>query len=75
MTRASLGHTGRELKASAPTVLIYCSLLVAALSRICAAVDPALGPLLLPVAAAAWVAAFAGFGIVYLPVLGLAKAS
>jgi uncharacterized protein involved in response to NO len=75
MTRASLGHTGRALKASPATVLIYCAVLVAALSRICAAVEPSLGPILLPVAAVAWVCAFAGFGIVYLPLLGGAKAN
>jgi uncharacterized protein involved in response to NO len=74
MTRASLGHTGRELKASGPTVSIYCSVLIAALSRICAAVEPSLDPILLPVAAVAWVCAFVGFGLVYLPILGRAKA-
>jgi uncharacterized protein involved in response to NO len=75
MTRASLGHTGRALKASQATVLIYCAVLVAALSRICAAIEPSYGPVLLPVAAVAWVCAFAGFGIVYLPILGGAKAN
>jgi uncharacterized protein involved in response to NO len=75
MTRASLGHTGRALKASQATVLIYCAVLVAALSRIGAAVEPSFGPILLPVAAVAWVCAFAGFGLVYLPVLGGAKAN
>jgi uncharacterized protein involved in response to NO len=73
MTRASLGHTGRELRASQATVLIYCSVLVAALSRICAIVEPSFGPILLPIAAVAWVCAFAGFGLAYLPVLGRAK--
>jgi len=40
MTRASLGHTGRELTASAPTRLIYAAILVEALARITASFEP-----------------------------------
>jgi uncharacterized protein involved in response to NO len=37
MTRASLGHTGRPLTATAPTQLIYAGALIAALARIVSA--------------------------------------
>jgi uncharacterized protein involved in response to NO len=73
MTRASLGHTGRELRASLPTQCIYACVLIAAIARICAAIEPASSLLLLRVAAAAWSTAFVGFGIVYAPALTQAK--
>jgi uncharacterized protein involved in response to NO len=63
MSRATLGHTGQRLTASATTQLIYAAIIVAALARICAAVDPShYGPLL-HLAAFAWAAAFLGFSI------------
>jgi uncharacterized protein involved in response to NO len=70
MTRAVLGHTGRDLVASRPTVLAYAMLALAALAR-------AFGPVLLPdhalatlaVAGALWVAAFALFLAVFGPML------
>ena len=65
ISRATLGHTGQRLTASAATHLIYAAVIVAALARICAAVDPAhYGPLL-HLAAFAWVAAFLGFAIAF----------
>lgn len=73
MTRASLGHTGRTLKASRLTQLIYACALLAALARIYAVVHPATSGTFLAVAALAWSAAFVGFGIVYAPVLMQAK--
>lgn len=69
MTRASLGHTGRALSASPATVAIYLAVFVAALGRICAALEPDLSYLLLPFAGAAWAVAFFGFAIVYAPML------
>lgn len=73
MTRASLGHTGRALKADAGTLAVYACILVAALARICAALSLPLPwhdtiPLLV-IAGAAWTAAFAGFVAVYGPML------
>ncbi len=70
MTRAALGHTGRDLAASRPTVLAYALVPLAALAR-------AFGPALLPdhslatlaVAGALWVAAFALFLAAFAPVL------
>jgi len=69
MTRATLGHTGHELVASVPTQFIYAAVFIAAVARICAAVEPSWSELELHVAAFAWVAAFLGFGIVYGPML------
>jgi uncharacterized protein involved in response to NO len=69
MTRASLGHTGRELTASAATQAVYGAIIVAALARICAVIHPAQSGLLLHVAALAWVAAFLGFALVFGPSL------
>jgi len=69
MTRASLGHTGQALTASAATQVIYAAIIVAALARVCAAVVPAHGEVLLHVAAFGWVAAFAGFAIAFGPLL------
>jgi uncharacterized protein involved in response to NO len=65
MSRATLGHTGQRLTASAATQSIYAAIIIAALARICAAVEPShYGPLL-HVAAFAWAAAFLGFSIVF----------
>ena len=69
MTRAALGHTGRDLVAAPPIVVAYALLPLAALVR-------AFGPRLcgnamapLAVAAALWIAAFALFLLVYAPIL------
>jgi len=65
MSRATLGHTGQRLTASAATHLIYAAIIIAAVSRICAAIEPAhYGPLL-HLAAFAWAAAFLGFSIAF----------
>ena len=69
MTRASLGHTGQALIASGATQAIYAAVVVAALARICAALEPERMAVLLTVAGIAWVAAFAGFALVYGPFL------
>jgi uncharacterized protein involved in response to NO len=63
MSRATLGHSGMRLTASTATQSIYAAIIVAALARICAAVEPShYGPLL-HLAAFAWAAAFLGFSI------------
>ena len=67
MTRASLGHTGQPLTASPATQAIYLFALIAAIARITAAFSG--GIILLHVAAFAWIAAFAGFVVVYGPLL------
>jgi len=69
MSRATLGHTGQQLKASAPTQGIYLAITGAAVARVCAVLDPAHGNALLYVAAFAWAAAFLGFAVCYGPTL------
>lgn len=69
MTRATLGHTGRDLVASPATVAAYVLLALAALAR---AFGPALtggGIAPLAVAGAFWLAAFGLFLAVYAPIL------
>jgi uncharacterized protein involved in response to NO len=67
MTRATLGHTGRPLAASPATQVIYLCALVAALARIAAALGG--WTELVHVAGIAWIAAFAGFVVIYGPLL------
>ncbi len=69
MTRASLGHTGQELTASLSTQAIYLAIIVAAIARICAVLNPAQSEALLHVAGFAWAAAFFGFALAYGPLL------
>ena len=69
MSRASLGHSGQQLTASVATQAIYASIVVAALARICAVLDPSHSLPLLHVAAFAWAAAFLGFAVCYGPAL------
>jgi uncharacterized protein involved in response to NO len=69
MSRASLGHTGQQLTASIATQGIYAAIVVAAVARICAVLDPSHSVPLLYVAAFAWAAAFLGFAISFGPSL------
>jgi len=69
MTRASLGHTGQALSASIATQLVYASIVIAALARVCAALEPTHSVPLLTVAGVAWAVAFLGFALVYAPLL------
>jgi uncharacterized protein involved in response to NO len=65
MSRATLGHTGRQLEASVGTHLVYAAVVVAALTRVCAALEPDHAGSLLMIAGSAWAAAFLGFAAVY----------
>jgi uncharacterized protein involved in response to NO len=65
MTRASLGHTGQMLTASPATQAIYVAIIIAAVSRICAVLDPVQGEVLLHIAGFAWSAAFFGFALAF----------
>jgi uncharacterized protein involved in response to NO len=65
MSRATLGHTGQRLEASPATQLIYAAVLVAALARICAVLEPDHAGVLLVVAGVAWAVAFLGFAAAY----------
>jgi uncharacterized protein involved in response to NO len=69
MTRATLGHTGQNLTASWATQTIYLAIIVAALARIGAVLDPARDFILLHIAACGWVLSFFGFAIAFGPLL------
>jgi uncharacterized protein involved in response to NO len=69
MSRATLGHTGQQLTASLGTQAIYAAIVIAAVSRICAALEPAHSFVLLHVAAFSWIAAFLGFAVLFGPLL------
>ncbi len=69
MSRATLGHTGQQLTASRATQAIYAAIIVAALARICAVIEPVHSEALLHLAAFAWAAAFLGFAISFGPLL------
>ena len=74
MTRASLGHAGKPLHASRPVTVLYLALIVSVLARFAAGGLPEQG-WLLHVAAGAWIAAFAGFSVLYWPILTRPKAA
>jgi uncharacterized protein involved in response to NO len=69
MSRATLGHTGQKLTASASTQAIYAAAVIAVLARICAVIEPTYSVTLLQLAAFAWAAAFIGFAVCFGPVL------
>lgn len=69
MSRATLGHTNNTLTASLATQAIYTAIVIAALARICAALEPAWTMPLLQLAAVTWCLAFFGFAAAYGPTL------
>jgi uncharacterized protein involved in response to NO len=69
MTRATLSHTGHELKAGAATQMIYICIAAAALLRIVAAFTGSM--ILLEYAGMAWIAGFACFVLLYGPLLAM----
>ena len=71
MTRATLGHTGHPLHAGSGTQAIYALVFVGALLRVVAACIGS--SVLLNAAGAAWIAGFAGFVLLYGPLLALRK--
>lgn len=73
MTRSSLGHTGRALKADGGTRAIYIFVNLAALVRVVAALSPPFYMIGLIASAALWTAAFGGFVIFYGPKLVTAR--
>jgi uncharacterized protein involved in response to NO len=75
MTRASLGHTGRELVARTGTQVIYAAVVLAAVARVGAALLPTWAILLIHLAALPWIVAFGGFALLYAPMLFHARAS
>jgi uncharacterized protein involved in response to NO len=75
MTRASLGHTGRELAVSTLTQVIYAAAFLSALARIGAALEPRTFVGLLVLAGLAWMAAFWLFAAEYGPILFASRTS
>lgn len=69
MTRASLGHTGRELRANAPTQAIYLLVTAGAILRVAASLG--LGPYLpmIETAGVLWGSSLLLFLVAYAPVL------
>lgn len=74
MTRATLGHTGRELKAGTATILLYGCVTFGALLRVAASLDLQPAMPLLDVAGIAWAAAMVIFLATYGPMLWRARA-
>ena len=69
MTRATLGHTGRELVAGPPTILLYGLVTIGAILRVAASlgvIDYRIG---MDVAGGAWASAFILFLAFYGPIL------
>jgi len=69
MTRASLGHTGRDTASNPGTTMIYGAMIVAALVRIAAPIVPAIYSQALLASGAAWFLAFGIFVATYGPLL------
>jgi len=71
MTRATLGHTGQKLQAGPATQAIYACVLIGALLRVIAAVSGSLP--LIEIGGILWIAGFAGYALVYAPLLVMRK--
>nr|WP_299499604.1 NnrS family protein [uncultured Rhizobium sp.] len=70
MTRATRGHTGQALIAPWTTTwLIYALIILSAAARIAAALAPAQTMILLPLAGLAWILAFLGYFVFYMPLI------
>lgn len=70
MSRAALGHSGRQLITPKPVVFSYVLISVAAVARLS---HPLAGNDALIIAAGAWSLAFALFTITYLPIIALPR--
>lgn len=73
MSRASLGHTGCPLVASRKTTGAYLFLTAAVLIRVIAPLSGDMEGTVIEAAALLWSAAFSIFGILYLPILVMAR--
>ncbi len=69
MTRATLGHTGRDLTAGTGTLAIYLCLIGAVLTRLTAGFAFEIAGSLYMISGLCWIAAFGGFAILYGPML------
>lgn len=73
MTRASLGHSGRDLHATPATTFAYCVLIASVAARVLADLTFDLRSLFLDASAALWIVAFATFVMAYGPMLATSK--
>jgi len=69
MSRASLGHTGRQLIASRQTTMAYIALTIAAILRVAAPLAGDYYSALIDCAGLFWISAFLIFVLHYLPIL------
>ncbi|GIK98677.1 MAG: short-chain dehydrogenase [Alphaproteobacteria bacterium] len=69
MTRASLGQTGRVLKAGPFTIALYAAIVAATAARVAVALRPDWTMTLMPAAGLFWILAFLGFAAAYGPML------
>lgn len=69
MTRATLGHTGRDLHAGITTVAIYISLIGSMVARLSAGAWPEFAMISYTVSGTLWICAFGGFAALYGPLL------
>ncbi|HET9397765.1 MAG TPA: NnrS family protein, partial [Sphingomicrobium sp.] len=69
MTRATLGHTGRELRASPTTSIIYLLVSIGAVLRVMAPLDAVNYRMGMEVAALCWLGSFLLFVLSYGPIL------
>lgn len=69
MTRATLGHTGHNLHAGPKTLGIYLAIIGSIAIRFTAGAFPDLAMVFYSLAAVLWIGAFAGFALVYGPLL------
>ncbi|MFS8039024.1 NnrS family protein [Xanthobacter sp. AM11] len=74
MTRATLGHSGRALSAGRGTQAIYLLIALALMARVAMALVPGWSMPLMLLAAGAWSAGFAGFLLIYGPMLARTRA-
>ena len=75
MTRASLGHTGRRLKATLGTTFIYVFITIASVLRVCEPFLNEFGNLVLSFSGIFWTLSFALFVFIYLPILSQPRKS
>ncbi len=69
MTRAALGHTGRDLHATPSIALMYAAISLAALLRLAPLLWPAAGAALVTASGLVWTAGFASFLAHFAPIL------
>ena len=69
MTRATLGHTARALRANGGTVALYACVTLAALLRVVASLGLGSSLLLLEISGFAWIASLVLFIVIYGPML------